>query len=207
MAGNSAKPETKMKPKPSTMFSAPWSTGPAPSSLNSGNSTAPTTIIPATRQAARNPKRMTNRRPIRAMQSPSLRGAQATKQSRILPRTLDCFASLGMTTQTTSRAPPSVRHRHGAQRLPLARRQFLGLRLQLPAGGEDVAAARRAHRRGVAGVEDVFGEFFDLVPVRTFVGRARPRIERDQVDLGRNAVQELHQKFRIVERIVDAFQH
>jgi len=50
-----------MKPKPSMMFSAPWSTGPAPSSLNSGNSTAPTTIIPATRQAARNPKRMTNR--------------------------------------------------------------------------------------------------------------------------------------------------
>src|SRR5260221_2054 len=34
-----------------------------------------------------------------------------------------------------------IRHRHGAQRLALAHRQFLGLRLQLAAGGKNVAAA------------------------------------------------------------------
>src|SRR5712675_762165 len=66
IAGSSAKPLMKMKPKPSTMFSAPGSTGPIPRSLNSGNSTAPTTIIPATRHAARNPNRITNSRPINA---------------------------------------------------------------------------------------------------------------------------------------------
>src|SRR5207244_719281 len=72
---------------------------------------------------------------------------------------------------------PLIRHRHGAQRLSLARRQLFGLRLQLSAGGEDVATARGAHRRGISGVEDIFGERFDLVPVRTFVTRARPGIE------------------------------
>src|ERR1700722_2179300 len=101
-----------------------------------------TTIIPATRQAARKAKRMTNSRPINAMGS-----------------------------------RPSIRHRHGAQRLPLARRQFLGLRFQLAAGGKDIATAWRAHRRGVAGVEDIFREFFNLVPVGTFVNRARPWAE------------------------------
>src|SRR5262249_16825183 len=134
IAGSSAKPEMKMKPKPIMMSITLWSTGPAPRSLNSGNSTAVTTIIPATRQAARKPKKMTKRRPISAIPS---------------------------------------RHRHRAQRLPLAHRQFLGLGLQLPAGREDVAAARGTHRRGVAGIEDVFGELLDLVPIRAFVGRAR----------------------------------
>src|SRR6267154_1724871 len=55
-----------MKPNPSTMFTALWSIGPVARSLNSGNSTAPTTIIPATRHAARNPNRITNSRPINA---------------------------------------------------------------------------------------------------------------------------------------------
>src|SRR5215204_4120869 len=132
----------KMNPKPSTTLRALGSIGPLPRSVNSGNSTAPTTIMPATRHAARKANRMTRRRPIRAIRS--------------------------------------VRHRHGAQRLPLARRQFFSLRFQLAAGGEDVAAARRAHRRGIAGVENVFGEFFDLVPVRTFVSCARPRVERNE---------------------------
>ena len=43
------------------------STGPVPSSLNSGNSSAPTTMIPAARQAARKARKTTNRRPISAM--------------------------------------------------------------------------------------------------------------------------------------------
>src|SRR5882762_10235339 len=126
----------KMKPKPTTTSSAPGSIGPLPRSLNSGNITAPTTIIPATRQAARNPKRMTNKRPISAIR-----------------RAL-------------------IRHRHGAQRLSLAHRQFLGFGFELAAGGKDVAAARRAHRRGVAGIENILRELFDLIPVRALVTRA-----------------------------------
>lgn len=47
----------KMKPKPSTILSALWSIGPVARSLNSGYSTAPTTIIPATRHAARKAKK------------------------------------------------------------------------------------------------------------------------------------------------------
>jgi len=42
IAGSSAKPLTKMKPKPSTMFSALGSIGPFAKSLKAGNSTAPT---------------------------------------------------------------------------------------------------------------------------------------------------------------------
>src|SRR5215211_482240 len=151
----------KMNPNPSTTLSALGSIGPVPRSVYSGNSTAPTTIIPATRQANRNPKKMTTRRPISAI--------------------------------------GSVRHCHRAQRLAFASRQFFGLRFQLAAGGQDVAAARRAHRRGVAGVEDVFGEFFDLVPVRTLVTRARPRIERNQVDLGRNPLEQFYEQLCVVE--------
>src|SRR6201987_3630547 len=101
----------------------------------------------------------------------------------------------------------SIRHGHGAQRLALARREFFGLRLQLPAGGEDIAAARRAHRRGIAGIEDIFGEPFNLVPVRTFIGRARPGVERNEVDLGGNALEQLHQELGIVERIGYALEH
>ena len=45
----------------------------------------------------------------------------------------------------------------------------------------------RAHRRGIAGAIDDFGEFLDLAPVGTFIRRAGPGIEGDQVDLGGNA--------------------
>src|SRR4051794_37696886 len=151
----------KINPKPSTTLSALGSIGPVPRSVNSGNSTAPTTIIPATRQAARNPKKITTRRPISAIES--------------------------------------VRHCHRAQRLAFARRQFFGLRFQLAASGENVAAARRAHRRGVAGVEDVLGEFFDLVPIRTLVTRARPRVERNQVDFRGNPLEQFYEQFGIIE--------
>src|ERR1039457_3995544 len=50
------------------------------------------------------------------------------------------------------------------------------------------ASARRAHRRGIAGVEHDLRELFDLLPVRAFVFRARPGIERNEIDLGRNAL-------------------
>src|SRR5882672_12628182 len=217
IAGNSAKPETKMKPKPSTMFSAPWSIGPDPRSDNSGNNTAPTTIIPAARQAARKAKKMTNRRPISAMSSSDHRIPGTSVSPSSCPASCrastSCFVTIVFEVVDGRDKPGhddlvrgiySIRHRHGAQRLAFARRQFFGLRLQLPAGGEDVAAARRAHRRGIAGVEDVLGEFLDLVPVRTFVGRARPGIERNEVDLRRNPLEQLHQQLRVIQRIIDA---
>src|SRR5271165_425848 len=43
--------------------------------------------------------------------------------------------------------------------------QFLTLALQLTASGEDVSAARRAHRARIACVEHDFGEAFDRLPV------------------------------------------
>ena len=60
-------------------------------------------------------------------------------------------------------------------------------RFELAAGGEDVAAARGAHRRRIAGGEDDVGERRDRRVRRAFVGRAGPRVERDQIDLGGNA--------------------
>src|SRR5882757_3982811 len=84
-----------------------------------------------------------------------------------------------------------IRHRHGAQREALAGGQLLGRTLELAAGGKDVASARGAHRRGVAGIDDDLGELLDLLPVRAFVFAARPRIERNQVDLRRNALEQL----------------
>src|SRR5207237_515694 len=132
IAGSKAKPLMKIKPKPSTMFNAPGSTGPVPRSLNSGNNTAPTTIIPATRHAARNPNRMTNSRPISAMGLIHHRIAKA-------PIFLHVMAGLGpghprfCTTSAKedvdarhraghddSNALSLIRHRHGAQRLALA---------------------------------------------------------------------------------------
>ena len=48
--------------------------------------------------------------------------------------------------------------------------------------------ARRAHRRGVARLLDDPREGVDAVVGRAGVGRARPGIERDQVDLGRDVL-------------------
>src|SRR6516162_1412919 len=84
----------------------------------------------------------------------------------------------------------SIRHGHGAQRHALVRRELLARALELTAGGEDVAAARRPYRRRIAGVEYDLGKLFDRVPVRAFVAGAGPGIEGDQIDLGRNALQQ-----------------
>src|SRR6185312_5336679 len=141
-AGSNAKPLTSMKPMPKITFTVPLSRSSVCTSI-SGNTSANTTTAPATKQAARKPKKVANRRPITAMWG-------------------------------------SVRHRHCAQRVALAHRQFLRLGFQLPAGRKNVAAARRAHRRGIAGVEHVFGEFLDLLPVRAFILAAGPRVERNE---------------------------
>src|SRR5687768_7275707 len=63
----------------------------------------------------------------------------------------------------------SIRHRHGAQRQALAGGELLRRALELAAGRENVAAARRAHRRGITGVEHHLGELLDLVPVGALV--------------------------------------
>src|SRR5437660_9763486 len=47
-------------------------------------------------------------------------------------------------------------------------------RFELAAGGEDVAAAGRAHRRRIAGVEHDVGERLDRRVRRAFVRRAGP---------------------------------
>src|SRR5882757_4553993 len=185
------------------MFSADGSIGPVARSLNSGNSTAPTTIIPATMQAARNPNKITNNRPINAMSSnQDSRHCEPTGRANARPMTGSAKQSRapGNTGLLRRCAPRNddlnynsrhtlVRHRHGAQRLPLAHRQFLGLGFELATGGKDVAAARRAHRRRVTGVENIFRKLFDLVPVRTLVAGAGPRIEWNEIDLGRNSLQ------------------
>src|SRR5262249_59282402 len=81
----------------------------------------------------------------------------------------------------------SIRHRHRAQRQALARGELFGRALELAASGQDVAPARRAHRRGVAGIEDDLGKFLDSLPIRALVSGAGPWIERDEVDLRRDA--------------------
>src|SRR5690606_9402808 len=55
---------------------------------------------------------------------------------------------------------------HGLELQPVRFAQALGRRLELAAGGEDVAAARGTDGRGITGPVDEFGEFFDLLPVR-----------------------------------------
>src|SRR5689334_4697380 len=176
-------------------------------------------IIPATRQEARNANRIRKTRPISAMASFHRQTALATRISAVMPGLVPGIHALPASiekTWTAGSSPAmtsfgvwiiSIRHRHRAQRLALAGGELFRLRLQLAAGGEDVAAARGAHRGGVAGVEDIFGEFLDLLPVGALVTRARPGIERDQVDLRRNALEQLHEQLGVVKRIVDALQH
>src|SRR5437879_5070172 len=87
---------------------------------------------------------------------------------------------------------------------PGAGADLLALALQLAAGGEDVAAAGRADRRGVTAAVEDRGEGLDGPPVGTFVGAAGPGVERDQVDLGRDALEQLDQGLGLGGAVVDA---
>src|SRR6185436_9616867 len=49
--------------------------------------------------------------------------------------------------------------------------------------------ARGAHGARIARFVDDLGEALDLLPVGALVSGARPGVERDQVDLGRDAAQ------------------
>src|SRR6266540_3522516 len=98
-----------------------------------------------------------------------------------------------ITNSTGPRLSISIGHRHRAQRQALARGELFACALELAAGGENIAPARRAHRRSIAGVENNLGEFLDPLPIRAFVSGAGQRIERDEVDLRRNAREQLDQ--------------
>src|SRR5271166_7131589 len=87
------------------------------------------------------------------------------------------------------------------------RPQLLSFALELAAGGEDVATARRAHRARIASVEDDLGEAFDRLPVRALVGTVGPSIERNEIDLRWQAPEQPHKGLRIGGRIIDALQH
>src|SRR5690242_2382582 len=80
--------------------------------------------------------------------------------------------------------------------------QPLGGRLELAAGGEGVAAARRAHRACIAGAVEDGGEALDGVAVGTFIGGARPGIERDEIDLGGNSLEQLDQTAGVLPAII-----
>src|SRR5260370_31905475 len=67
---------------------------------------------------------------------------------------------------------------------PGAGAEFFALALELAAGGENVAAAGRAHRACVTRVEHDFRETLNRLPIGAFEGAARPRVEGDEVDLG-----------------------
>src|SRR5215467_13562038 len=115
-------------------------------------------------------------------------------------------ASSTHTMRPTSRIA-LLRHGRRAQRQSLAGRELGGCTLELPASGQDVASARGADRRRIAGAKDDCGELLDHIPIRTRKRGARPWIERDQIDFGRNALKALHQRARVGERIVDTFEH
>src|SRR5258708_7825675 len=83
--------------------------------------------------------------------------------------------------------PLRGRRRDGPLPRSLAARLLDAVGFELPAGRHDVLAARRAHRRGISRLEDDVTELPDRLARRAFVGRARPRIERDEVDLGGDA--------------------
>src|SRR6516165_3591399 len=80
-------------------------------------------------------------------------------------------------------------------------------RFELAAGCHDVAAARRADRARIARAIHRLGEFLDLLPLRALKRCAGPRVERDQVDLGRDLGEQPHQLLGVGALIVDASQH
>src|SRR5689334_18182038 len=58
-----------------------------------------------------------------------------------------------------------------------------GRGLQLAARSVDVTAPRSPYGRGNAGFKDDVAERADSLVIRAFVGRSRPRVERDEVHL------------------------
>ena len=82
-----------------------------------------------------------------------------------------------------------------------------GGRFQLPTGGHDIFAARGSDGAGIARLVDDIGKTLDLVPIRPLIGGARPFVERDQVDLGGDARNQLDQTAGIIVAVIDALEH
>ena len=71
----------------------------------------------------------------------------------------------------------------------------------------DVATARGPHRRRNPGLENQVAERAHPLGRRTFIHRTGPGVEGDEVDLGGDAGDQLHEPLRVRIRIVHAFQH
>src|SRR5690606_40764991 len=90
-------------------------------------------------------------------------------------------------------------YHHGLKRQPVNLAQALRFGFELPTGGQYVAAARRTNRRGVTRIVDEIGEALDRLPIRALVVRAGPGIERDEIDLGGDALQQRHERAGICQ--------
>src|SRR5262245_32870711 len=101
----------------------------------------------------------------------------------------------------------SARSFNSGERQAVAGAQALGSRFELAAGGEDVAAAGGAHRARIAGAVQHRGEALDGLAIGALIGGTRPGIERDEVDLGGDAPEQLDQALGVVEAVIDALEH
>src|SRR5690348_2110310 len=75
---------------------------------------------------------------------------------------------------------------------------------QLAAGRRDIDAARVAHRRRYAVLADHLGEALDSLRRGTLEGRGRGRIERNDVDVAEETLEQGRQFGRDLVAIVDA---
>src|SRR3546814_8742930 len=87
-----------------------------------------------------------------------------------------------MAARLASQRPGGFLFRRAAIQLGAA--DLLGGRFELAAGRHDVAPPWRANRRGNPGLEDDVRKAGDAIVVRTFIGRAGPGVERNEVHLG-----------------------
>src|SRR5205823_11740763 len=78
---------------------------------------------------------------------------------------------------------------------------------ELSAGRIDVVAARAPNGRQHALPDELVAEALDLMRGRAPVARAGKGIERDQVHLGRMALEPLRERARLRGRVVHAIQH
>src|SRR3954454_20220526 len=100
-----------------------------------------------------------------------------------------CLIAVGGRVAASVMASIQTRDEALLKHQPRPRAHLFGLAFELAASGEYVTSARRPYRARVAGVEHDVGEALDHRPLRAFVRAARPRIERDQVDLRRDILQ------------------
>ena len=123
-------------------------------------------------------------------------------------------AAMPPATSASSTSPPIVarkptrrRRRRRKLQAALGSRRCRRLSVRSAAGGQDVAAARCANRRGVACLLDDPRKGVNTVVGRAAVSRAGPGIERDQVHLRRDILQQADELARVGVAVVDPVQH